>query len=87
MKNLSPDDLTRVVKGIQTNELPRTMFSEFHINESSTGESTMKLDRISSAVGIRTVVSTDTRNYRAKGNFDKTGQFDVAMGQAGGQGG
>ena len=87
MKNLSPDDLTRVVNGIHTNELPRTMFSEFHINESSTGESTMKLDRISSAVGIRTVVSTDTRNYRAKGDFGKTGQFDVAMGQAGGQGG
>ena len=81
MKNLGTDDLTRVVHAIQTNELPRTMFSEFHINEKGTGQSTAKLDQISRKVGIRTVVSIDTRKYAARGTYGLQDSFNVAMGQ------
>ena len=81
MKNIDEPTLRSVVKAIQSNELPRTMFSEFHIFEISSGDPWHMLDKISSEVGIRTVVSTNTRKYAAAGTYGLNREFDVATGQ------
>ena len=82
MKNVDEEELRRVVKAIQTNELPRTMFSEFHIFETEKGQTGWHLlDKISNEVGIRTVISTNTYKYATEGKYGLNREFNVAMGQ------
>jgi hypothetical protein len=84
MKNISEEGMTRVVKALETGELPRAMFSEFHIYECGQTEEWAPVDKISRAQGIRTVASRNTNRYDAKGTFGLQDQFDKAYGLNGG---
>lgn len=80
MKNISAEDMSAVVKAIESKVLPRAMFSEFHIYELDPGDSSWrKVDAISKRVAIRTVPSTNTYQYDAKGEFGLESEFDAAM--------
>lgn len=83
MKNISVEDMSAIVRAIETNVLPRSMFSEFHIFELDPGDSSWRMvDAISKRVGIRTVPSTNTYQYDAKGEFGLEAEFDAAMASA-----
>ena len=81
MKNLSAPDLNRVIKAVQNGELPRAMFSEFHLSENGTGNDWHKLDQITKQIGIRTVPSYNTYDYAAKGEFGLQTEFDTSYAQ------
>jgi hypothetical protein len=74
LKNMSEEQLERVIQAIDGGELPRSMFSEFHISEKGSGDR-RRQDELSSRIGIRTVASNDTYNYDAKGEFGLETQY------------
>lgn len=78
-KNLSVEQVTRLIQAIKAHDLPRSMFSEFHISEKGTGDDRAKLDMLTSTIGIRTVPSNDTYHYDAKGTFDLEQQYAALM--------
>ena len=78
MKNVSEEDMTAVVKAVESGELPRAMFSEFHIYECANTEDWAPVDKISRRLGIRTVPSRNTNKYDAKGAFGLKQEFDRA---------
>ncbi len=79
MKNISATDMTAVVDALQNSVLSRRMFSDFHIFECGKTDEWKEVDDISKTVGIRTVPSTDTYNYDAKGTFGLDAEFANAM--------
>ena len=78
MKNITETQLAAVVDAVKGGRLPRSMFSEFHISETGSGDRAEQ-DRLSSMIGIRTVASNDTFNYDAFGEFGLMQQFASAM--------
>lgn len=78
MKNISEAQMAAVVDAVKSGQLPRAMFSEFHISETDSGDRAEQ-DRLSSSIGIRTVASNDTYNYDAFGAFGLAQQFAAAM--------
>jgi hypothetical protein len=81
LKNIPADDMTRIVAAVTRKELPRSMFSEFHIFECEDRDDWREVDEISKAIAIRTVPSRDTYNYDAKGTFGLGDTFDELHGQ------
>ena len=80
MKNISTEDMTAVVEALRSSVLPRRMFSDFHIFECGKSDEWKEVDDISKTVGIRTVPSTNTYDYDAKGTFGLDAEFADAMG-------
>ncbi|MEQ1710747.1 MAG: hypothetical protein ABL908_05025, partial [Hyphomicrobium sp.] len=54
MKNLDPSYMEAVARAVETGGLPRQMFSEFHICETSCNYDTRKIGIISKRIKVRT---------------------------------
>jgi hypothetical protein len=80
MKNVQLEDVHRIVRAVQANELPRAMFSEFHIFECGKTDEWAPVDKVTKTIGIRTVPSRNTYKYDAKGTFGLQKEFDTAYG-------
>lgn len=80
MKNISAEDTTAVVEALKSSVLNRQMFADFHIFECGKSDDWKEVDDISKAQGIRTVPSTNTYDYDAKGTFGLDAEFANAMG-------
>ena len=80
MKNVSAEDSQAVVEAVRSGDLPRSMFSEFHIFECGSSDDWVEVDQITKTIGIRTVPSRDTYNYDAKGQFGLDDEFNTAYG-------
>lgn len=80
MKNISVEDMTAVIDALQSGQLPRMMFADFHIFECGNSDEWKEVDDLSKTQGIRTVPSRDTYNYDAKGTFGLDQEFASAMG-------
>jgi hypothetical protein len=80
MKNISVEDMGAVVDALQSGNLPRMMFADFHIFECGNSDEWKEVDDLSKTQGIRTVPSRDTYNYDAKGTFGLDEEFASAMG-------
>ena len=79
MKNNSPAQMQAVLDAVLAGDLPREMFSEFHICEKGTGYNRKKLDEISAKMAVRTVASNDTFNYDAYGEYGLATAFAKLM--------
>lgn len=83
MKNLDEAAMARVVDALKRGEIPRHMFSEFHIFEIETDDSPRHcrlINQISGNQKICTIPSfTKREEYEAAGHFDYEKQFDEFM--------
>lgn len=68
MKNVDVARMKRVVRAVQSGELSRSMFSNFHIAEESVARRD-EVARLSASIGIRTLRSDNTFDYKAFGAF------------------
>lgn len=68
MKNVDRPQMEAVAQAIRRGELPRSMFSDYAIWETSAGALEGQ-ERVAAQLGIRTLVSNDTYNYAARGAF------------------
>ncbi|MCA9793847.1 MAG: peptidoglycan-binding protein [Candidatus Eremiobacteraeota bacterium] len=68
MKNVDKPQMQAVVEAVNRGDLPRSMFSDYAIWETSAGPLEGQ-ERLARQLGIRTLVSDDTYNYAARGQF------------------
>lgn len=68
LKNVSLEDMQALSAAIGSGEIPRAMFSDFAIFESSAGDPSEPV-RLAAELGIKTMISQDTYDYRASGAF------------------
>lgn len=80
MKNLDPSYLEAVARAVETGAIPRQMFSEFHICETSCNYDTRKIGIISKRIKVRTILSPNTHKYDARGVYGYEDEFDTAYG-------
>ncbi len=68
LKNIDGPQMQALGAAIRSGQLPREMFSDFHIFESSAGNPSTP-SRLAAELGIRTLVSRDTEQYAASGAY------------------
>lgn len=76
MKNLDPEAMEAVAVAVEAGKLPRSMFSEFHICETSCGYDTAKVGNISRRIAVRTILSRNTYKYDARGSYGYEAEFE-----------
>jgi hypothetical protein len=79
LKNVSEKRLAHVVEAVGKGDVPRAMFSEFHIFEVDPPEPNPKVHE-SEKIAIRTLFSRDTDFYRAHGPYGLEAKFAEIMG-------
>lgn len=68
LKNISGPQMDALATAIRNGQIPREMFSDFAIFETSAGSPGRSM-KIGSELGIRTLLSYDTNDYRASGSY------------------
>ncbi len=68
LKNVSPEEMRSLSAAIGSGEIPRAMFADFAIFESSAGDPSEPA-HLAAELGIKTLISQDTYDYRASGAF------------------
>lgn len=71
LKNMSPDNLRALAAATRDGRVPRGMLCDFHIWEEGSWnrKDRAQVLQLSAAIGIQTLISTDTYNYQAEGPY------------------
>lgn len=68
LKNIDGPQMEALGQAVRSGQLPREMFSDFHIFETSAGNPG-RPSRLAAELGIRTLISRDTNDYAAFGAY------------------
>ncbi len=68
LKNASAEEIRAISAATGSGEIPRAMFADYAIFESSAGDPSEPV-RLAAELGIKTIISQDTYDYRANGAF------------------